>query len=592
MLRELRIENFALIDKLTLPLGPGLTALTGETGAGKSIIVDALNAALGERVTSESIRGGADVARIEALFDAADAPAARAAAEAAGCAPTDGRIALTRLIAAGRSQYRINDRPAGMADLRAIGEHLADIHGQHEHQALIHERHHRGFLDAFGGAAHQQLLARYRAAWDALRAARGARERIATDERARAQRLDLLRFQLEEIDAAALAPDEDEELAAERARLMHFERLRSGGAEAYDALEDEQAGALGPLRRAAEVVEELAAIDPALRESASALLEAVDRGEDAARTLRAYLETLDEEPGRLDEVEGRLNLIAGLRRKYGDTVRAILAHREQVAREIAELEGAEQSAEELERRIAQLEAEAGQAAERLSASRRALAEELAGRVEEELRPLGMERARFAVELEADADEAGLPDAEGRRWAADAGGIDRVRFMFSANPGEELRPLSKVASGGELSRVMLTFKSLSASAAGSAVPTIVFDEVDANIGGRVAHAVAEKLIAVSTRAQVLCITHLPQIACMADRQIAVRKRVVEGRTVVEVAELAGEARVAEIARMMGESETARTAREHAAEMLAEAARSRERIRRRTGERAGSPPTEKG
>lgn len=587
MLRELRIENFALIDELTLPLGPGLTALTGETGAGKSIIVDALNAALGERVTSEAIRGGADTARIEAAFDASDAPAARAAAESAGVAGTDGRIVLARTIAAGRSQYRINDRPASMADLRAIGEHLADIHGQHEHQALIHERYHRGFLDAFGGTDHQELLASYRAAWDALREAQRARERIALDERTRAQRLDLLRFQLEEIDAAALTPGEDEELAAERARLMHFERLRGGGAEAYDALEDEQAGALGPLRRAAEVVEELAAIDPALRESASALIDAVDRGEEAARTLRAYLETLDEDPGRIDEVEGRLNLIAGLRRKYGETVRAILAHRDGVAREIAELEGAEQSAEELERHIAKLEAEAGQAAERLSQSRRELAEVLAARVEEELRPLGMERARFAVDIEADADEAGLPgdrersQREGRRWAADAGGIDRVRFMLSANPGEELRPLSKVASGGELSRVMLTFKSLSAGAPGSAVPTIVFDEVDANIGGRVAHAVAEKLIAVSARAQVLCITHLPQIACMADRQIAVSKRVVGERTIVEVTELEGEARVSEIARMMGESETARTAREHAAEMLAEAARSRERIRQRTG-----------
>lgn len=587
MLRELRIENFALIDALALPLGPGLTALTGETGAGKSIIVDALNAALGERVTSEAIRGGAETARIEAVFDAADAPAARAAAESAGVAGTDGRIVLTRIIAAGRSQYRINDRLASMADLRAIGEHLADIHGQHEHQALIHERHHRGFLDAFGGPDHQGLLASYRAAWEALREARRARERIALDERTRAQRLDLLRFQLEEIDAAALAPGEDDDLAAERARLMHFERLRAGGAEAYDALEDEQAGALEPLRRAAAVAEELAEIDPALRESASALIDAVDRGEEAARTLRAYLETLDEDPGRIDEVEGRLNLIAGLRRKYGETVRAILAHRDEVAREIAELEGAEQSAEELERRIATLEAEAGQAAERLSQSRRELAEVLAARVEEELRPLGMERARFAVDIEADADEAGLPGdrerspAEGRRWAADAGGIDRVRFMLSANPGEELRPLSKVASGGELSRVMLTFKSLSAGTPGSAVPTIVFDEVDANIGGRVAHAVAEKLIAVSARAQVLCITHLPQIACMADRQIAVSKRVVGERTIVEVAELEGEARVSEIARMMGESETARTAREHAAEMLAEAERSRERIRQRTG-----------
>lgn len=592
MLRELRIENFALIDKLALSLAPGLTALTGETGAGKSIIVDALNAVLGERVTSEAIRGGAAAARIEAVFELSDAPAARAAAEATGISLDDGRLVLARTIAAGRSQYRINDRPASMADLRAIGEHLADIHGQHEHQALIHERYHRGFLDAFGGPEHQQLLTSYRAVWDELCAARRALERIALDERTRAQRLDLLRYQLAEIDDAGLVPGEDEELAAERARLMHYERLRTGIIEAYEALEDEQAGGLGSLRRAAAVVEELAGIDPALQESASALLDALAGSEDAARALRRYVEDLDEDPERIDEVEGRLNLIATLRRKYGEDVRAILAYRDEIAREIAELEGAEQSAEELERRIAELEVEAGIAAERLSQSRRALAEELAVCVEEALRPLGMERARFAVDIEADADEDGLPDAEGRRWAADSGGIDRVRFMLSANPGEELRPLSKVASGGELSRVMLTFKSLAAGAPGNAVPTIVFDEVDANIGGRVANAVAEKLIAVSANAQVLCITHLPQIACMADRQIAVSKRVVGERTIVEVAELEGEARVAEIARMMGESETARTAREHAAEMLAEATRAREHIRRQAGQRGGLPPAEKG
>ncbi|MGD9497773.1 MAG: DNA repair protein RecN [Armatimonadota bacterium] len=581
MLRTLRIENFALIDELELALGPGLTALTGETGAGKSIIVDALNAALGERVTSEAIRGGAESARVEAAFDLSDAPAARAAAAAAGIAGEKG-IALTRIIAAGRSYYQINGRPSSMADLRAIGEHLADIHGQHEHQALIHERHHRGFLDAFGGPEHHKLLAAYQEVYGRLSEARRARRQLATDERTRAQRLDLLRFQVREIEQAALAPDEDEELSAQRERLLHFERLRGGALEAYQALEDEASGALGPLRRAAQVAQELAAIDARLAESAEALADAAVRSEEAARDLRRYLEGLEEETGRIDEVEARLSLIAGLRRKYGDTVRDILAYREQAAQEMARLEGAEQSAEELERQIDELLQEAGERAEALSQSRRALAERLAQRVEEELRPLGMERARFEVQLEADADEAGLPDAQGRRWAADAGGIDRVRFMFSANPGEQLRPLSKVASGGELSRVMLTFKSL--AAVGSAVPTIIFDEVDANIGGRTALAVAEKLVMVAARAQVLCVTHLPQIACMADRQISVSKRVEGERTIIGVTELEGEERVAEVARMMGEGETAGTARRHAAEMLAEAAQSRRRIRERLAAQA--------
>ncbi len=575
MLRELRIENFALIDGLTLELGPGLIALTGETGAGKSIIVDALSAALGERVTSEAIRGGAQSARIEAVFDLDDAPGARAAAGAAGVADDD-TVVLSRTVSAGRSYYRINGEQANMSDLRAIGEHLADIHGQHEHQSLIYERNHRQLLDAFGGPAHQELLTQYRDVFGQLRDARRIRERLATDERTRAQRLDLLRFQVREIDEAGLSPDEDEELAAERERLLHFERLRTGCIEAFEALSDESTGALESLRRAAEVVEELAEIDPELRQTAGALIDAVERAGDAARELRGYVEAMEEDPERIDQVEARLALIGGLRRKYGDSVREILAYRDEAAREIAELEGAEHSAEEVERRIVELERKAGAIAERLSAARRELAEALAGRVEQELRPLGMDQARFEVQIEADADEEGLPDSEGRRWAADSGGIDRVRFMLSANLGEELRPLSKVASGGELSRVALTFKSI--CAAGSEVPTIVFDEIDANIGGRTAAAVAEKLVAVSARAQVLCITHLPQIACMADRQLSVTKSVEGGRTVVEVRELEGDERVAEIARMMGDSEGARTAREHAAEMLAEAEESRRRIRK--------------
>ncbi|MEA3403331.1 MAG: DNA repair protein RecN [Armatimonadota bacterium] len=576
MLRELRIENFALIDELEMTLGSGLIALTGETGAGKSIIVDALNAALGERVTSEAIRGGAERARVEALFDLADAPAARAAAEQEEIAAEDGSVTLSRTIASGRSYYRLNGASSSMTALRGIGEHLADIHGQHEHQSLIHERNHRQFLDAFGGTEHLALLEDFHEAWRELREARRRREQLATDERTRAQRLDLLRFQVKEIDEARLEPGEDDELAVERERLMHYEKLRDGIVAAYGALEGEgTAGALQQLRLAQDTAEELAEIDPELAGPASALVDAVDRAEDSARAMRVYLETMQEDPERIEQVEARLNLIAGLKRKYGDSAAEILRYRDEAQAEIEALEGAEESAEELERRIAKLEQEAGRRAERLSQSRRELASRLAERMEEELRPLGMERARFGVMVEADADEQGLPDADGRPWAADAGGIDRVRFMLSANPGEELRPLSKVASGGELSRVMLTFKAI--NAAGSEVPTIVFDEIDTNIGGRTALAVAEKLVAVSEHAQVLCVTHLPQIACHADRQIQVTKRIEGDRTIVEVEELTGDARVAEIARMMGETDTAGTAREHAAEMLREAARTRERVR---------------
>jgi DNA repair protein RecN (Recombination protein N) len=577
MLVELRIRNFALIDDLTVDLGPGLIAITGETGAGKSIIIDALNAALGERVGADSIRGGAEAAHVEAVFDLTDAPLARRAADEAGVAIEGNRLTLNRTIAEGRSHYRINDAGSSLATLRAIGEHLADIHGQHDHQQLIHEDSHLRFLDAHGGAGHERLLDAYAEAWQELRQARAALERLNLDERTRAQRLDLLRFQVEEINAAALAENEDDDLASERERLMHVEKLREGVSDARQALvpEDDDAGAVQDLRVAAATIGDLAEVDGTLAPVATALQEATALVEEAGRSLRDYLEQLEADPARIEQVEARLHMIAGLRRKYGDSVQAILAHCEAAAAEVEELESAEFNAEKLQARLAELVAQAGLAAHELSIARRKLAEKLSARVVRELQPLGMENARFEVQIESDADETGLPDAEGRRWTADASGIDLVRFLLGANVGEPLRPLSKVASGGELSRLMLAIKSISAGA--SQTPTLVFDEVDVNIGGRTAYAVADKLVAVSGDAQVLCITHLAQIACMADRQISVSKSVRDGRTVVQAEELDEDGRVTELARMMGGTEDATSAREHAAEMLAEAQEQRQTTR---------------
>lgn len=582
MLCELRISNFALIDDLTVKLGTGLVALTGETGAGKSIIIDALNAALGERIGGEAIRGGAARAKVEAVFDLTDAPAARAAA-AELLGESNGPLVLSRTIAEGRSHYRINGAECSLATLRAISEHLADIHGQHEHQRLIHEESHLQFLDAFGGEEHRRLLEGYRAAWRELTEARAALQRLQTDERTRAQRLDLLRFQVQEIDAAGLKPDEDIELAAERDRLRYADRLREGTAQAHAVLrgEDGGAGGLEALRHAASTVADLAEMDASLKPVTEALSEATELVADAARALRDYLEALDLDPARLEEVEARLSLLSTLKRKYGDSVRAIMQYRDRAAAEMEELEGAEHSRGKLEQRLQHLRQAAGAAAESLSQSRRELAQKLARVVERELQPLGMENARFEVQVESDAEEDGLPDGEGRCWAADSTGIDRVRFLLGANVGEPVRPLTKVASGGELSRLMLAIKSVGAG--GPQAPTLVFDEVDVNIGGRTAHAVAEKLAAAAARAQVLVVTHLPQIACMADHQLNVVKVVRGGRTVVQVRELRGEERVEEIARMMGETAPSSSARQHAAEMLQQAQRQREAARSRA--RAG-------
>lgn len=579
MLRELRINNFALIDDLTVVLGPGLVALTGETGAGKSIIIDALNAALGERVGADTIRGGAERARVEAVFDLDADSSAQAVARESGVGDGDGPLTLSRTIAEGRSHYRVNGSGSSLATLRAIGEHLADIHGQHEHQRLIHEETHLQFLDAYGGEAHRELLEAYRGAWAELAEARTALQRLEMDERTRAQRLDLLGFQVEEIDAAGLSPGEDVELGAERERLMHFEKLREGSTESHVALggddDDDGEGAIEALRSSAATLKDLAEVDAALRAPAEALSEATSLTEEAVRALRDYVETLDMDPARIEQVEARLSLIAGLKRKYGDSARAILEHREQAAAEFEALESTEHSAERLQARIEELSATAGVAAEALSASRHKLGKRLGRAVEEELHPLGMEDARFEVQLEADADDEGLPDSEGRRWAADSTGIDRARFLLGANVGEPVRPLAKVASGGELSRLMLAIKSVGAS--GAQAPTLVFDEIDANIGGRTAYAVAERLALAAGRAQVLVVTHLPQIACMADHQLAVSKVVEGGRTVVRVRELEGEERVEEIARMMGETDGTGSARRHAAEMLDDAKKKREAVR---------------
>jgi len=578
MLRELRIEDFALIDRLELTLGPGFTAFTGETGAGKSIIIDALNAALGERMGADAIREGADTAHVEGLFDLSASQHAVPAVREAALESDDRTVVLSRTIAPGRSTYRLNGQNRGLAALRTISAGLADIHGQHEHQTLIYEENHLHFLDTYGGPEHLNLVETYRAAYGELSEARRALQRLVMDERTRAQRLDLLRFQVQEIEEAGLAPDEEEQLSAERERLLHTEKLRGGVGEAYAALEgdrDEEGGALHALQGASETVGELAEIDALLAPSAQGLREAAYQAEEASRALREYAEGLEADPQRLEQIETRLNSIAGLKRKYGDSVRDILKYLDEAAAEVEALEGVEQSAEELEARLGELAEAAGRAAQELSAARCELADRLAGHVEEELRPLGMDKARFEVQIEADADEAGLPDGQGRCWAADATGIDRIRFMLNANVGEPLRPLAKVASGGELSRLMLVFKSICSR--GADIPTIVFDEIDVNIGGHTAHAVAEKLVAVSKHAQVLCVTHLPQIARLADRQIRVEKTVQEGRTVVRATELSDTERVQELARMLGDKEAATVARQHAEEMLEDASHVRERIR---------------
>ncbi len=578
MLRELSIENFALIESLRLPLAEGFTVLTGETGAGKSIIIDALSALLGEHTTAEAIRAGEKRARVEGVFDVADRADLQALLQEAGLEAEDGLLLMARQIEEGRSYYYVGGRAATRSLVRALGERLVDIHGQHEHQTLIHEVNHLDFLDTFGGSALAPAKAAWETAWEEYQRLREERERLLAAERDRAQRVDLLSFQVQELTEAGLDPETDEALPLEHRRLAHAERLREAVEEVLQCLEGDwgesrgaaetTAAATAALRAAAKfddtllpLLEELAAAESMLRET--------------ARSLHGYAAGLEADPRRLAQVEQRLAVLDRLRRKYGDTVAEMIAYRERAERELAELQGLDDRRQEIEAELNSARETAGRAAEALSAARRKQAKALEKAMIQEIRRLGMQQGRFAVEFEREPEAGGLPGADGECYAAGPRGVDRVRFLLSANAGEPLRPLSNVASGGELSRLMLAFKSVCAPA--TQVSTLVFDEIDVGIGGVTAHAVAEKLAQVGASAQVLCVTHLPQIASLADRHVYVSKAVQGSRTVISARTLNEQERVRDLARMMGAREGQEKALRLAEEMLARAREEREALR---------------
>lgn len=569
MLLELGIQNLALVDDLRLPLGPGFTVLTGETGAGKSIIIDGLNAVLGVRMGSDMIRSGAPSATVEAIFDTADAPRALAALEAAGLrGGDDTTVILSREVGPERSTYRTNRRAATLGLVQDISRHLVDIHGQHEHQTLIHEENHLAFLDSAGDARHQALRSAYEAAWAAFECAVRDLEALHLDERERAQRVDMLRFQVQEIRAAELSPDEEDRLGTERLRLQHAERIREAVATALELLDGETGDglpALAALQTATHELISLKGVEAGVAITAEELQGASVVVAEAVRSLGAVREDLEADPDRLEQIETRLAELGRLKRKYGDTLAQVIEFGARAEAELSAIENVETHAKELAARVERCREAAGEAARALTASRAKLGQSMGKTVTRELGGLGMDAARFGVSLALVQDPAGLPGPDEKRYRASRRGMDDVRFLFSANAGEELRPLSKVASGGELSRLMLVLKSVCSR--GAEIATIVFDEVDAGIGGRVAHAVGERLAALSQTAQVLCVTHLAQIARLADRHIHVSKHVQDGRTVVRARELTGEERVDEVARMLGGAEGEATAREHARQLLA-------------------------
>jgi DNA repair protein RecN (Recombination protein N) len=555
MLKLLRINNIALIPWLELELAPGLVLLTGETGAGKSIVIDALGLVLGERASPDLIRTGEEKAAVEAVLELADGAGFL---EEHGL-PTDGdEIVIRREIhASGKGRASVNGALVPVGLLRELAPRVAAIHGQHEPQGLLDPQTHLDVIDGFAGVDSARPLTEF---FRDLRSAEAALERLRSDRREAERRREMLEFQAAEIGKAALQPGEEEALRVDKARQANAGRLASITAEAYELLYEDESAVLGRLAQAFRRVEELAAIDPEFRGFVETKGSVMAPLEDLALRLRDYRETLDVSPGRLDEIESRLAQIERLKKKYGASVDEVIAFGERCRRELDALGTPEEQERLLVARRSQLDQAYLERARALSKKRRAAAVELRKRVQSELAQLAMEKTRFEVAFTPSAAETAAADPT--CWTER--GLESAELLLSANPGEELRPLARIASGGELSRVMLALKSV----AGRDAPglTLVFDEVDAGIGGRVAEVVGRKLKAVAARRQVLCVTHLPQIAAFADQHLVVRKQVEKGRTVTSVECLTEAGRIEEVARMLGGETITATGREHAREML--------------------------
>jgi DNA repair protein RecN (Recombination protein N) len=566
MLRELSIRNLAVVEEAVVPFAPGLNVLTGETGAGKSIVVDALLLITGARAQLDWIRTGADTALVEAVFEIDPAGPVAALLDEAGHHPGDGQLVIKRELArSGRHRAFVNDGAATVGLLERLGELLVELHGQHEHQRLMEPARQLLLLDRFAEALDRRdrvgALVR---TWEEARA---ALDRLRSEMREGARQEDLYRFQLAEIDDVRLKDGEEEELRAERSRLQHAERIVAGLQETVDLLYEEPQSATTRLSRAATLLRDLSRYEPDAAASVEAIEGAQAYLEDVVGRARALRDRAVFDPERLEQIDARLDTIVKLKRKYGDSVAAILAHRQEAATALDRITRHDAIAEEMERGVAEAAAAAGAEAAALSQARTRGAERLERLIQKEIRGLGMEHGRFRVALRREPAAAGELAAGSDGWRVGARGAESAELLLSANPGEDLRPLTKVVSGGELSRVMLAAKTVLAAA--DDVPVLVFDEVDAGIGGRVADVVGQKLAASATGRQVLCVTHLAPIAAYAGQHLLVEKRVARGATRTSVTLLPAAARVDELARMLGGERVTEASRRHARELLRDA-----------------------
>lgn len=555
MLQELTIDNLAIIDHLALEFDDHMTVLTGETGAGKSIIIDAVSLLAGGRGSQEFIRKGEEKLSLQGQFEIPKLPGYVAQLDELGISHDDGVLIISREIhRSGRNTIRVNGTLVNAATLKQLGSGLVDIQGQNEHQLLLRPEAHLGMLDQFANAKVQPLLASYQEQYQEYRRLEAAVNQKKANEQQWAQRLDMLRYQVKEIGDADLRADEEDELIAERERLEHFQQIATTLQQVVGVLnDDEEAPVLDQVATIMNAAQEIAPFDPEYDDLAQSLSDAYYSLQDVSNQAGHQLDSLEFDEERLATINARLATIADLEHKYGESLADVLAYYDQIKEELTDMEAAADSGSDLEERLNAVQADLLNQGNALSQVRQTAARKLAKQVHTQLKELYMDKAVFEVNF-----------AKTKKPVFSATGIDQVEFYIQTNPGEAMGPLARIASGGELSRVMLALKTIFAQ--GEGVTSIIFDEVDTGVSGRVAQAIADKIRLIAEGSQVLCITHLPQVAAVAQHHLLIQKRVHDQRTTTSVTPLNTNQRVEELARMLAGDTITKLAREHASELL--------------------------
>ncbi|RPJ96219.1 DNA repair protein RecN [Rummeliibacillus sp. TYF005] len=554
MLKELSIKNFAIIEELTVEFLNGLTVLTGETGAGKSIIIDAVQLLAGGRGSQEFIRHGAKKAELEGLFTLSyENHPAYEKCEDAGIEIEEGTLILRRdIYDSGKSICRVNGKLVPLSVLRDISSTLIDIHGQHESQELMDDKQHIHLLDQFAGEEIIPIKEQYEKQYEAYKTLKKELAAISVNEQQVAQKIDLYQFQIKEIDACKFQPNEEENLTEERRRLMNFNKIFECSNTAHEAILGESKG-LDWIGQAMTQLEDVVLVDESFKEYSDAVSNAFYNLQEAAFGIKNILDDLEFDPERLNEVEHRLALIQSMKRKYGSTLKEILVYRAKIGEELESLLNRDENIQKNEQQLIELRSELLKTASKLTAIRKKVGERLSNAIMQQLCELYMEKAKFSVHFELLSEEQ-----------FDHNGIDKIVFYIATNVGEPPKPLTKIASGGELSRVMLALKTIFSTTNG--ITSIIFDEVDTGVSGRVAQAIAEKIAAISIHSQVLCISHLPQVAAMADHHYHIQKQEVTNRTFTSLTEIFGDERIDEISRIMSGTEVTELTFKHAKELI--------------------------